>query len=134
MTIDTNDKSSVPTAPAGASRYKSSGTGAGVSGAPRTYGAGGGSTGGYKGRSPMGAGGPSGRGGRPPIRRRVCRICMDRTGGVDWKAANFLRNFITERGKILSGRATGTCSRCQRQLTAAIKRARNMALIPTSPI
>jgi small subunit ribosomal protein S18 len=59
---------------------------------------------------------------------------MDRQGGVDWKAANFLRNFITERGKILSGRATGTCSRCQRQLTAAIKRARNMALIPTSPV
>ena len=34
--------------------------------------------------------------GRPPMRRRVCRICMDRQGGVDWKAANFLRNFITE--------------------------------------
>ncbi len=83
----------------------------------------------------MGAGGPGmGRGGRPPIRRRVCRICMDRQGGVDWKAANFLRNFITERGKILSGRSTGTCARCQRQLTQAIKRARNIALIPTSPV
>ena len=85
--------------------------------------------GGPKGR-PMG--GPGGRG-RPPVRRRVCRICMDRTGGVDWKAVNFLRNFITERGKILSGRATGNCSRCQRQLTRAIKRARTMALLPTSP-
>lgn len=109
------------------------------SGAPRrpyTPGAGrpAGGPGGYKGsRPPMGAGGPGGRN-RPPMRRRVCRICADKQGGVDWKAVNFLRNFVTERGKVLSGRATGTCSRCQRQLIRAIKRARNMALIPTSPL
>lgn len=78
--------------------------------------------------------GPGGMRGRPPMRRRVCRICMEKTGGVDWKAVNFLRNFITERGKILSARTTGTCSKCQRQLTRAIKRARDMALVPTSPI
>lgn len=83
-----------------------------------------------KGRPPMGPG----MRGRPAPRRRVCRICMEKTGGVDWKAVNFLRNFITERGKILSARATGTCSKCQRQLTRAIKRARNMALVPTSPL
>jgi small subunit ribosomal protein S18 len=59
---------------------------------------------------------------------------MERQGGVDWKAVNFLRSFVTERGKVLSGRATGTCSRCQRQLTEAIKRARAMALLPTSPL
>ena len=89
--------------------------------------------GGFKGPgSSRPTGGPGGRG-RPPMRRRVCRICLERTGGVDWKAVNFLRNFITERGKMLSGRATGTCSRCQRQLTRAIKRARNLALLPTSP-
>ena len=97
--------------------------------APRT-GTSAGGPGGFKGPRPTG--GPGGRG-RPPVRRRVCRICMERTGGVDWKAVNFLRNFITERGKILSGRATGTCSRCQRMLTRAIKRARTMALLPTSP-
>jgi small subunit ribosomal protein S18 len=89
----------------------------------------GGPAGAGKGR-PMG--GPGGR--RPPPRRRMCRICADKQGGVDWKAVNFLRNFITERGKILGGRATGTCSKCQRQLSLAIKRARNMALVPTSPV
>lgn len=78
-------------------------------------------------------GGPGGRG-RPPVRRRVCRICLERQERVDWKAVNFLRNFITERGKILSARATGTCSRCQRMVTRAIKRARTMALLPTSPL
>jgi small subunit ribosomal protein S18 len=85
-------------------------------------------------RPPMGAGaGPAGRG-RPPMRRRVCRICLERQDHVDWKAVNFLRNFITERGKILSARATGTCGRCQRKVTRAIKRARTMALLPTSPL
>lgn len=86
--------------------------------------------GGYKGRP---SSGPGGRG-RPPMRRRVCRICLERQDHVDWKAVNFLRNFITERGKILSARATGTCSRCQRKVTRAIKRARTMALLPTSPL
>lgn len=94
--------------------------------------------GGYAGkpgqRSGPGSGGPGMRGSRPAPRRRVCRICMERTGGVDWKAVNFLRNFITERGKMLSARTTGTCAKCQRQLTRAIKRARDMALVPTSPI
>ncbi len=131
MSTESGDKPSG--APAGASRPKPmGGTG---SYTPRPAGGPGGASGGMnRGRPPMGAGGPGMGRGRPPIRRRVCRICMDRQGGVDWKAANFLRNFITERGKILSGRSTGTCARCQRQLTEAIKRARNVALIPTSPV
>lgn len=118
---DTRSKSSSSSGPIGAGRPSGAGGPMG-GGQRRPYGSG-----------PAGAGGP-GRGGKPAPRRRVCRICMDRQGGVDWKAANFLRNFITERGKILSGRSTGTCARCQRQLTQAIKRARNIALIPTSPI
>ena len=135
MATESNDK---PTAPASTPAPATSGAPrpAGSGYAPRPAGSGYGARpgapsgpGGYKGRP---SGGPGGRG-RPPVRRRVCRICMDRTGGVDWKAVNFLRNFITERGKILSGRATGNCSRCQRQLTRAIKRARTMALLPTSP-
>jgi small subunit ribosomal protein S18 len=59
----------------------------------------------------------------------VCRICHDRRGFVDWKAINTLRSYVTDRGKILSGRQTGTCSSCQRKVTRAIKRARNMALL-----
>ena len=129
MSTESTDKPSIPPA----SLPKPAGAPGGYSSRP-PMGAGPGSTGGYKSRPPMGAGGPGMGRGRPPMRRRVCRICMDRQGGVDWKAANFLRNFITERGKILSGRSTGTCARCQRQLTEAIKRARNIALIPTSPI
>ncbi len=126
MSTETNDTRPKPYSSSGSSSY---GSGAGRPSGPGT----GGPMGGQ--RRPYGAGpGGPGRGGKPMPRRRVCRICMDRQGGVDWKAANFLRNFITERGKILSGRSTGTCARCQRQLTEAIKRARNIALIPTSPI
>ena len=98
-----------------------------------------GSTGGYQQRPPMGAGGPSagGPGGRfkkPMMKRRVCRICDERKGHIDWKAVNYIRSFVTDRGKILAGRSKGTCSGCQRQLARAIKRARYMALIPTSPV
>lgn len=84
------------------------------------------------GKGRMGGTGPGGAR-RPMMRRKICRICHDRNGHVDWKAVNFLRNFITDRGKILAGRMTGTCATCQRKLTTAIKRAQNMALLPTSP-
>lgn len=129
MSTEASDKSAATPAPAGASTgggYRPRPAGGGYSPRP---GMGSGPAGA---RGPRPTGGPGGR--RPAPRRRVCRICMERRGGVDWKAVNFLRNFITERGKILSGRATGTCSRCQRQLTQAIKRARGMALLPTSPL
>lgn len=86
--------------------------------------------------SPGGAGpaGPGGRFKKPPIKRRVCRICDERKGFIDWKAVNYIRSFVTDRGKILAGRSKGTCAGCQRQLAQAIKRARYMALVPTSPL
>jgi small subunit ribosomal protein S18 len=68
------------------------------------------------------------------MKKRLCRLCQEKIRHVDWKAVNTLRTFITERGKILSARSTGTCAACQRSLTRAIKRARNMALLPTSPV
>ncbi len=67
--------------------------------------------------------------GRKP-RRRVCGFCVDKVDKVDYKEANKLRRFITERGKILPRRISGNCARHQRQLTVAIKRARIMALLP----
>lgn len=73
-------------------------------------------------------------GGRPrrwgPPRRKVCRFCVDRVLDVDFKNTTLLRNFVTERGKIISARSTGNCSKHHRMLTRAIKRARTLALLP----
>lgn len=63
-------------------------------------------------------------------RRKVCSFCADGVMWVDYKDAVRLRKFITERGKILPRRITGTCASHQRQLTRAIKRARIIALLP----
>lgn len=63
-------------------------------------------------------------------KRRVCSFCVDRIAVVDYKDVNRLRKFTTERGKILPRRITGNCAHHQRQLTLAIKRARNIALLP----
>ncbi|NDY42870.1 30S ribosomal protein S18 [Dissulfurirhabdus thermomarina] len=63
-------------------------------------------------------------------RRKVCRFCADKSLVIDYKDAAALRHFITERGKILPRRITGTCARHQRRLTTAIKQARIMALLP----
>lgn len=68
------------------------------------------------------------RGRRP--RKRVCAFCVDKVEGIDYKEINKLRKFTTERGKILPRRISGNCAKHQRQLTAAIKRARVMALLP----
>lgn len=65
-------------------------------------------------------------------RRKVCNFCVDRVESVDYKDIARLRKYISERGKILSRRATGTCARHQRALTTAIKRARMVALLPYS--
>jgi small subunit ribosomal protein S18 len=65
-------------------------------------------------------------------RRKVCSFCVDKMKGVDYKDAPRLRRYISERGKILPRRVTGNCAGHQRQLTAAIKRARIMALLPFS--
>jgi small subunit ribosomal protein S18 len=63
-------------------------------------------------------------------RRKVCRFCADKVLAIDYKDARGLAHFVTERGKIIPRRITGTCSRHQRRLTTAIKRARGMALLP----
>ena len=62
-------------------------------------------------------------------RRKVCAFCADRVRVVDYKDFKRLQRFISERGKILPRRRTGTCARHQRTLTTAIKRARHMALL-----
>ncbi|MBR2179911.1 MAG: 30S ribosomal protein S18 [Selenomonadaceae bacterium] len=68
------------------------------------------------------------RGRRP--RRKVCAFCVDKIENIDYKDAAKLRRFITERGKILPRRISGNCAKHQRQVTVAIKRARNIALLP----
>lgn len=62
--------------------------------------------------------------------RKVCRFCADKVDYIDYKDSPRLRSFISERGKILPSRMTGTCARHQRELTVALKRARNIALLP----
>jgi len=63
-------------------------------------------------------------------RKKVCSFCMDKIETIDYKDADRLRKYITERGKIIPRRISGNCARHQRQLTTAIKRARIMALLP----
>ena len=63
-------------------------------------------------------------------RRKVCRFCADRSLEIDYKEPKTLRNFTTERGKIIPRRISGTCAKHQRKLTLRIKRARMIALQP----
>ncbi|MGD9368021.1 MAG: 30S ribosomal protein S18 [Desulfobacteraceae bacterium] len=63
-------------------------------------------------------------------RRKVCRFCADSSLVIDYKDSKQLRYFITERGKIIPRRISGTCATHQRALTLAIKRARAIALLP----
>lgn len=65
-------------------------------------------------------------------RRRVCRFCTDQDVTIDYKDPKTLKNFVTERGKIIPRRIYGTCASHQRQLTEAVKRARQLALLPYS--
>ena len=69
---------------------------------------------------------------RPVMRRRkkVCIFCADKVDFIDYKDSAKLRKFISERGKILPRRISGTCSKHQRELNTAIKRAREVALLP----
>ena len=62
-------------------------------------------------------------------RRKVCAFCVDKVESIDYKDAAKLRRFTSERAKILPRRTTGTCAMHQRQLTEAIKRARQIALL-----
>lgn len=63
-------------------------------------------------------------------RRKVCKFCAEHTDYVDYKDTRLLQQFILERAKILPRRISGTCSRHQRLVQQAIKRARHLALIP----
>ena len=63
-------------------------------------------------------------------RRKVCQFCVDKVEFIDYKDIARLRRFLSERAKILPRRVTGTCARHQRDLTVAIKRARQIALLP----
>ena len=69
------------------------------------------------------------RGGRKG-RKKVCGFCVDKVESIDYKDVARLRRYISERAKILPRRVTGTCARHQRDLTVAIKRARQIALLP----
>jgi len=115
------------------------------SGAPRREGGGGhsghGPGGGHggprrEGGPGGGPGGPGGPGGRPRGKRqyfrkkKVCKFCVEKMDFIDYKRADILSQFVQERGKILPRRMTGVCARHQRWLGVAIKRARNIALLP----
>lgn len=67
---------------------------------------------------------------RPMHRRKVCRFCVDHIKDIDYKDIKTLRNFVTERGKIIPRRISGNCAKHQRMLTQTIMRARFMALLP----
>src|SRR5882724_4953758 len=111
-------------------------------GAPRREGGHGGHGGGHGGPRREGGpggggpGGPGGPGGRPRGKRqyfrkkKVCKFCVEKMDFIDYKRADILSQFVQERGKILPRRMTGVCSRHQRWLGVAIKRARNIALMP----
>src|SRR5712675_1818055 len=91
-------------------------------------------------KGPRGGGGGGGgrgdrgmgdeRGGRGFGRRKVCRYCADKNLKVDYKNAAELKYFVTERGKIVPRRISGNCARHQREVATAIKRSRNVALLP----
>ena len=67
---------------------------------------------------------------KPHKRRKVCQFCVDKADFVDYKDTAKLKKFLSERSKILPRRTTGTCAMHQRELTTAIKRARQIALLP----
>jgi small subunit ribosomal protein S18 len=112
--------------PSGAPRREGGSGGHGGHGGPRREGGPGGG----------GPGGPGGPGGRPRGKRqyfrkkKVCKFCVEKMDFIDYKRADILSQFVQERGKILPRRMTGVCARHQRWLGVAIKRARNIALLP----
>ena len=104
----------------------------GHSAGPRREGGpgGGGRREGGPGSGPGGPGGPR-RGKRQFFRKKkVCKFCVEKMDLIDYKRADILSQFVQERGKILPRRMTGVCARHQRWLGVAIKRARNIALLP----
>ena len=89
----------------------------------------GGGGGGMGGRDSRGGGGGGGARGRFR-RRKVCRFCLDKVDIIDFKDVKLLTNYIPERSKVLPRRISGSCAPHQRMLAEAIKRARNIALLP----
>jgi small subunit ribosomal protein S18 len=75
-------------------------------------------------------GGGRGGGGRRMHRRKICRFCIEKVDLIDFKDVKLLQSYIPERGKILPRRISGSCATHQRMLAEAIKRARNIALLP----
>jgi small subunit ribosomal protein S18 len=67
-------------------------------------------------------------------RRKICRFCADKSLIIDYKNPKVLRHFITERGKIIPRRISGNCAHHQREITTAIKRARNIAILPFTTV
>jgi small subunit ribosomal protein S18 len=65
-------------------------------------------------------------------RKKICRFCVDKELKIDYKDQKTLRNFVTERGKVIPRRILGTCATHQRQLCSAVKKARQIALLPYS--
>jgi len=65
-------------------------------------------------------------------KKRVCSFCIEKIDHIDYKDVNRLKKYITERGKIIPRRISGNCAKHQRELTNAIKRARQVALLPYS--
>jgi len=103
----------------------------GGGGGQRREGGGPGGSGGGPGGPGGGPGGPRRGGKRQYFRKKkVCRFCVEHVDFIDYKKVEMLQPFVQERGKILPRRMTGTCSRHQRWLGEAIKRARNIALLP----
>jgi len=77
---------------------------------------------------------PPSRRPRYPRKRKFCKFCADTSMHIDHKNPDLLKQFITDRYKILPSRVTGTCAKHQRALTTAVKRARNLALLPFTPL
>lgn len=65
--------------------------------------------------------------------RKMCPFCLDKIENIDYKQPELLRRFLTDRGKIRARRKIGTCAKHQRRLARAIKRARQLALLPYTP-
>jgi len=119
MATPTSGGGSNPGGGAGPGGGTSSGGGGGGRGSERPGG----------GRRSGPGGGPGGR--RQYFRRRkVCKFCEEKIDVIDYKDVRLVSQFVSDRGKILPRRLTGTCSPHQRLLTVAIKRARNLAFIP----
>jgi len=66
------------------------------------------------------------------LQKKICRFCTDKVDYIDYKNLKSLSALVTERGKIIPSRVSGNCAKHQRELTRAIKRARNIALLPFS--